>query len=226
MKTKMNKCFAVAGLAAMVMFSLSSCKKDKNDNPEGSNVSLSFVNTVEGSSAQDVYVNDSKASSSAVAYGSAATEISTSSGSKMIAFKNSGSATVTASTTINVNANSSQTVFLVKQSNGSMALSTHVNDNTTTSGKVRVRFINVAPLLTAAVNVATSTGTSLISALQFQAASAYQTIDANTSLNINMTGSAEVTTIAGSELQAGKTYTIWLDAVSSTKVKYHIILQK
>jgi len=223
MKTKINKLLIIA-VAAVMLFSFSSCKKDSN-NVDELNARLSFVNTVEGSAAQDVYINDSKASATAVAYGSSTTDISTSSGNKLIAFKNTGSSTVSASATINAEANTSQTAFLIKQADGNLAVSTYANDNTSASGKVKVRFINVAPLLVGAVNVITNTGTNLVSTLAFRAASAYQTIDANTNLNVNVSGSVEVVTIAGSELQAGKIYTIWFDNSSTTRVKYHVILQ-
>jgi hypothetical protein len=86
MKTKTNKFIIGAVLAATVIFSASSCKKDRDTGNE--TASLTFVNTVEGSLAQDVYVDDSKASSSAVAYGSASSNISTNTGSRVITFKN------------------------------------------------------------------------------------------------------------------------------------------
>ncbi|WP_113639197.1 DUF4397 domain-containing protein [Nubsella zeaxanthinifaciens] len=225
MKINTNFLTTRLAVAAAVVLSITSCKKD-DDNEMMMNTQVSFVNTVEGSAAQDVYINDLKVNTSAVAYGSALTDISTTSGSKTIAFKNSGSATVTASANVDASANSSQTAFLVKQANGSLAVSTYANDNTTASGKAKVRFINVAPMLSSTINVATSTGTNLISALAFRTASAYQTIDANTNLNVTMSGSLEVTTIAGSELQAGKIYTIWFDSSTTTKAKYHIVVQK
>lgn len=141
-------------------------------------------------------------------------------------FKNTGSNTTTASANVNLAANSSTTLFLVKQANGNYAISTYANDNTAVSGKARVRFINVAPLLTSTINVATTTGTALFNALAFTAASTYQTIDANTSFNVNMTGSLELTTVNGAEFQAGKVYTVWFDSSTATKVKYHIVVDK
>jgi len=224
MKTKTNKLITGLALAFAVVFSISSCKKD-DDNNDQTTASLTIVNTVEGSAAQEVYFNDSKASVSAVAYGSTASNVNTSTDSKTISFKNAGSATVNASANINLDANSSHSVFFVKQANGSFAVNAYANDNTSTSGKAKVRFINVAPLLSSAVNVTTNAGVALVSALTFRTASAYQTIDAATALNVNMTGSLEVTTIAASEIQAGKNYTIWFDSSTSTKVKYHIIVQ-
>jgi len=225
MKLKTKSLITRFAVAATVVLSISSCKKD-NNNDLSANARISFVNSVEGSAAQDAYINDVKVSASAIAYSNTATDISTAAGSKTIAFKNSGSATVTASANVNASENSSQTAFLVKQADGTMAINTYANDDNTVSGKAKVRFINVAPMLSSTINVTTSTGTSILSALAFKAASAYQTIDANTSLNVNMSGSLETTTIAGSELQAGKIYTIWFDSSTSTKAKYHIIVQK
>ena len=224
MKTKTNNFIKGIALASALVLSISSCKKD-DDNPSSSNVSLTLVNTIDGSAAQDVYLNDSKASTSAVAYGSSATNLSTTTGSKTVAFKNTGTSTITATANVNVSANSSTSLYLVKQANGNYAINTYANDNTAVSGKAKVRFINVAPLLTSTVNVTTSTGVALISALTFTTASAYQTVDANTALNVNMTGSLEVTTIAGTELQAGKIYTVWFDSSTTTKVKYHVVVQ-
>lgn len=224
MKTTINKLISSLAFATVLVFSISSCKKDKDDDGQFK-ATLTFVNTVEGSAAQDAYVNDSKVSTSAVAYGSTSNSVTTSTGSKTVSFKNSGSSTVTASANVNVDINSSQTVFLVKQADGSYAVSTYLSDNTAASGKAKVRFINVAPLLTGAINVTYATGGSVISALAFKAASAYQTVDANTALNVNMSGSLETTTIAGSELQAGKIYTIWFDSSTTTKVKYHVVVQ-
>jgi len=225
MKLKTKALITKLAVAAGVVLSISSCKKDDN-NDTSANARISFVNTVEGSAAQDAYINDAKVSGSAIAYSNTATDISTGAGSKTIAFKNSGSATVTAAASVNASANSSQTAFLVKQADGTFAINTYANDDNTTSGKAKVRFINVAPMLSSTINVTTSTGTSILSALAFKAASAYQTIDANTSLNVNISGSLETTTIAGSELQAGKIYTIWFDSSTTTKARYHIIVQK
>lgn len=226
MKINTNHLITRLAVAAAVVFSISSCKKDNDDDDAMLNSKLSFVNTVEGSTAQDVYINDMKVNTSAMAYSNAVTDISTTAGSKTISFKNTGSATVTAMADVNAEMNSSHTAFLVKQADGSLNISMFANDNTAASGKVKVRFINVAPLLTNTINVITSAGANLISALAFKAQSAYQTIDANTNLNVTMSGSAEVTTIAGSELEAGKIYTIWFDSSSSTKARYHIVVQK
>ncbi len=225
MKINTNHLITRLAVAAAVVFSISSCKKD-NDDDLTLNSKLSFVNTVEGSTAQDVYINDLKVNTSAVAYSNVVTDVSTAAGSKTVSFKNQGSTTVSAEANVTAEMNSSHTAFLVKQANGNLAVKLYANDNTEASGKAKVRFINVAPLLNNTINVLTTAGSNLISSLLFTTASTYQTIDANTSLNVTVSGSAEVTTIAGSELQAGKIYTIWFDSSSATKARYHIVVQK
>ncbi len=225
MKTNFNKSIIGFALVGALAISFSSCKKDNDDDAQLT-ATISVVNAVEGSAAQDVYVNDSKASTSAVAYGSAASNISTTAGNRTITFKNTGTATATASADVNISASSTQTFYLTKSATGSLSVSAYANESSApSSGKAKVRFINVAPLLTGTINVTTSTGTAVVNALAFKAASAYQEVNAATAFNVTMAGSLEVTTIAASEIQAGKIYTVWFDSSTTTKAKYHIVVE-
>lgn len=223
MKTNIKNLLTSAALFGALICSLSSCEKDDDETVQ-STATISLVNSVEGSAAQDVYLNDSKANVSAVAYGSSETKLTVPANNQTIAFKNSGTATTSASANVSFSPNSSHTIFLVKKVDGSLAVNTYANDDAVVNGKAKVRFINVAPLLAGAINVTLATGASVITPLTYTAASAYQTIDAATTLNVNMTGSLETTTIANTTLQAGKVYTIWFDSSTTTKVKYHVIV--
>ncbi|RYG19065.1 MAG: DUF4397 domain-containing protein [Chitinophagaceae bacterium] len=222
MKTNFKHAIKASALLLALSFSIVSCKDDKDDEPTAM-ASLTVVNTVEGSAPQDFYVDDSKAISS-LAYGSNS-NITIASGTSVGAFRNASSTATNASYRFTLGADSKQTLFLIRNRDGSFGINAYSDDNTTTSGKARVRFINLSPILSAAINVTTSAGTSLASALAYQGASTYQTIDANTAININTIGSLETTTIAGSEFQAGKVYTVWFDSSTSTNAKYHIIAQ-
>ncbi|MEJ5995725.1 DUF4397 domain-containing protein [Pedobacter sp. Du54] len=223
MKKNFKHAIKASALLLALSFTFVSCKDDKDDEPTAAMASLTVVNSVEGSGAQDFYVNDSKKISS-LTYGSNA-NISITSGTNVGVFRNSSATTVNASATFTVGANTKQTMFLIKNADGSYGVNAYSDDNTSTSGKARVRFINLSPTLGAAINVTTSTGTSLASALAYRGASTYQTIDANTALNVNVIGSLQTTTIAGSEFQAGKVYTIWFDSSTTTEAKYHVIAQ-
>lgn len=224
MKTNFKNVLKTSAMILAITFSAVSCKNDKDDDPQTATASLTIVNSVEGSAAQDFYINDSKVSSN-LAYGSSAT-LTVPAGTSKGTFTNTSSTAANVNSTFTLSANSNQTLFLIKNMDGSYGVNAYSNDNTSTSGKARVRFINVSPVLSAAINVTTSTGTSLASTLAYKGASAYQTIDANTALNVNTVGSLETTTVSGSEFQAGKVYTVWFDSATTTKAKYHVIVQK
>jgi hypothetical protein len=222
MKKNFKQAIKVGALLLALSFSFVSCKDDKDDEPTAM-ASLTVVNAIEASAPQDFYVNDSK-KISGLTYGSNS-NISITSGTSVGVFKNSSASEVNAISNFTLGANTKQTLFLIKNIDGSSSVNAYSNDDTATSGKARVRFINLSPILSAAINVTTSAGTSLASAIAYKGASTYQTIDANTSLNVNMIGSLETTTIAGSEFQAGKVYTIWFDSSTTTKAKYHVIAE-
>jgi hypothetical protein len=224
MKTKFNKSIIGLALVGALVGSFTSCKKDDDGNGDQAIASLSIVNAVEGSATQDVYLNDSKATTAA--YGSAASEVNTTTATRTISFKNAGTTTESASASLTLDASVKQTVYLTKLANGSLTVSTYGNTaGTPGNGKARVRFINLAPLLTSTINVTTSAGANLVSGLAFRATSAYEEVNAATSFNVTMAGSLEVTTISGTEIQAGKVYTIWLDSSTTTKAKYHIVVE-
>ncbi len=223
MKTNFKNLLKTSAIAVALALSFTSCNKSEDDENMETTASITVVNSVEGAPAQDFYLNDEKSGNS-ISYGSSST-INATTGSKTAVFKNSGSTTANATANVTLSANANQSIFLIKEANGNYGTSTYANDNATVSGKAKVRFINTGSLLSGTVNVATSAGTSLVSALAFKTASTYQTIDANTALNVTVIGSLETTTIAGSEFQAGKNYTVWFDSATSTKVKYHVIAQ-
>lgn len=133
---------AVAGLAAF-----SSCKKDDNNTPVGS-ARIQYVNAAATGTNYDIYEKNAKVYTN-VAFMSI-------SGYRTVESSNASLA-VTATNTIdpkllsssvNPPANSSQTVFINRQSSGSTTLNALVlNDTITgaTSGKAMVRFVNLAP---------------------------------------------------------------------------------
>jgi hypothetical protein len=227
MKTNFNKSMIGIALVGLLMVSISACKNDRKDYVRV-RTNLGVVNAVEGSSAQDVYVDDTKANTTPVSYGNPATTVSVPTGGATVSFKNAGTSTETASTNLNLSeGGATQTVYLSKLANGSLTVSSYPSESNTppTTGKAKVRFINLASLLSSTINVTTSTGGAVVSGLSLRASSAYQEVNAATAFNISATGSAEVTTIPAAEIQAGKIYTIWLDSSLGTKVNYHIVAE-
>ena len=59
MKIITNLSYTKLAVAAAMVLSFSACKKD-NENDAMLDTKISFVNTVEGSTAQDIYIDDVK----------------------------------------------------------------------------------------------------------------------------------------------------------------------
>ncbi|RYY15167.1 MAG: DUF4397 domain-containing protein [Chitinophagaceae bacterium] len=204
----------------LIIGMVTSCKKEgATDNTP----TLTFVNSVQEATPQDVFVNNIKANISALAYLSAAS-IAKPSGNIEVSFKNAGSATVSASGNVPTDNIASKTVFLVKEPDESLIVITYNNDRPATDGRARIRFIHVAPRLAASLRVSTTSGTSLYAGLAFKEGTSYLSIEAGTSLNVVMGNAAlEVTTIPGTEFEPGKFYTVWFSSTTIDKANYRVI---
>jgi hypothetical protein len=204
---------------------LSSCKKDSTPIVYA-DAKVRIVNANATSSTQDFYQNDVKISTTALAYGSASTGYYTvKGGPSSFAFRDSGTATLTASRNVSVGENGSYTIFYYKDASGNGDLTGFLDDNTApATGKARVRFLNFGFSFNNAINVSyASTGTLIVNGLGLDISS-YYSIDPNTDLGVAVIGSP-ATVIQGSNFVAGKIYTVWFDATSATTANYHVVVQ-
>jgi hypothetical protein len=227
MKTIFNK--TSIKLATVIFISVllfSSCKKNNNDVTvvEG-NAKFKVVNTVQGSSAQDFYQDNTKVNTSAIAYGEASDYLTVKSGSSTLFFKSTGTQTVNASANVGVSANLNYTVFYYSNGSGTGQIAGLANDDTApAAGKARVRFINFGAALSNSVNII-SNGSVIVSGLTYGSVSAYTTIDANVDLNLTVIGSTTTSAIPGASFQSGKIYSVWFDASNTTTAQYHVVTQ-
>lgn len=221
-----RKSAGILTMFVVLMAVMSSCKKDNDEIIVQGDAKVRVVNTVQGSSPQDFYQGDNKISTSAVAYGEASNYYTVKAGSSSLLFKNASSSTTTASTNVSIAQNAMVTVFYYADGSGATKVDGVADDNTApASGKARVRFINLGASFNNSINIVTATSTALVSGLNYQNSSSYYSIDANTSLAVNVIGSATITTIPGTTFQSGKNYTIWFDAANTTTANYHVIVQ-
>lgn len=212
------------GLMAVGILLVSSCKKDDSEPIVYGNASVRIVNTVQGSSPQDLYQNDVMVSGSTVSYGNATAYLTVKAGPTSITLKNTGSSTVTATSNASLQTNDVFTIFFVSNGAGGTTMSGIPDDNNTITGKAKIRFVNLSTVFNNNVNVNLTSGASVVSGLSAYGVSAYQSIDPNLDLNVTVIGSTPVT-IPGSNFVAGKNYTVWLDAANSTTANYHVIAQ-
>lgn len=218
----------LAALLAFVVL-ISSCKK--NDPVEGQ-AEIMIVNSASGSTAQDFYLDDAKVNSQAVAYSQNSGYITTQSGDNRKAeFKNSGTTTVTWTSTVDIDAGEKYTFFFTNSasstSNGGLILKD--DSSAPPSGKARVRFVNLAQGYTTA-NLLIIGGATWAANTTFGTASSYMNVDPGTySLQTNLASNATTAVSLGNfTLQAGKIYTIYtrgvLNGSASTAVGASLIV--
>lgn len=221
-----RKSASILTMFVILLAVTSSCKKDNDPVIVQGDAKVRVVNAVQGSNPQDFYQGDTKITTTAVAYGESSSYLTVKSGTSTISFKNTSSTTTTASSNVSIALNANVTVFYYTDGSGAIKVDGIADDNTTpATGKARVRFINLGASLANAINIFSTNSTALINGLNFQNSSAYTSIDANTSLTASVVGSTAVASIPGSTFQAGKVYTIWFDAATTTSVNYHVIVQ-
>lgn len=220
---KLAKIFTLAGLLAV---SFSSCKKDDDYVEVTGDAKIRLVNTVQGSSPQDVYQNDTKLSTG-LAYGQNTDYLTIVGGTgTSITLKNTGTQTVTATTLAAAQVGASYTAFYYTNGSGGATITGFADDTTLpAAGKVRIRFVNLGTTFINNINVNLTNGTLVAGGLAAGYVSVYNVVDANTALNVTVVGSTDVKVIPATEFQSGKIYTVWFDAASNTMANYHVIAQ-
>ena len=122
MKTLMNTQTKFLTLMLIALIGLSSCKKLEQEQPVQGDAKIRVVNTIVGSTPQDIYQNDTKISTSAIAYGQNTAYLTIKGGvSSTISLKNEGTQVVSASTIASPYADVSYTLFYYSNANGSGA---------------------------------------------------------------------------------------------------------
>lgn len=205
------------------ILALTSCKRNKIIQVQGE-AEIKVVNTVLGSDSQDFYQNETKLSTTAIAYGEDSEYLKIKVGSSTIAVKDEATQLDNATSTVNPGVNVSYIVFYYKNLAGKGLLAGYENDNTLPAmGKARVRFLNLYASTTSLLTISYVSGPLINKGLPFALMSGYHVVDAGFALNVSVFGSTELTLIPASSIQADKNYTIWFDYETPTTVKCHII---
>lgn len=209
---------------------ISSCKKDPDPVPiVYGDAKISVTNTATGSNAQDFYQNDTKISTTAVAYGETSPFLTVKAGRSTISFKNNGTTVTTATLSLNpgLETNASYTVFYYTNLAGTGIITGGGIDNAPpATGKVKIRFANFGAALTNTLNISVTGGTNILTGLGFgNMTNGYATIDANSGLDVTVSNSGIIVPVPGANFVSGKIYTVWFDAVNATTPKFHVILE-
>lgn len=209
-------------LLLFVVFSFSSCKKNNPGVVTKGEAKVKIVNTVQTEPAQSIYVDDQKVDITSLAFGETSEYLKISSGNRKVGFI--GDSNVATEAEINYVPSITYTTFLISDKTGKKeVLSFEDNLSNTESGKAKIKLINLTPYFGTGISVSVQTGTQFVNSLMFKEASNYFTVDAGLNLRFNVVGSGTIKTIAGTNLEAGKIYTIWFSGTTIATLDAHII---
>lgn len=210
----------------IVMAAFSSCKKDNNDDTTGLSAYVMVTNAAEGSSAQDFYMDNAKVNSSAVAYTQSSDYLTANSGDHQARFSNSGSTTANASFSLSLQPGQYYSVYYTGGASASSSAVTTQDDRTPPpSGKAKVRFIHLSSAAASSVDFGLSATNKLVTGLAYKAASAYYTVDANTTFALYAAGSATASLSIPTTIQAGKIYIVYVSGSTTATITYHVVAQ-
>jgi hypothetical protein len=214
----MKKILTSLALASMVMF-MNSCKKDDDNGPvEPSNYMV--VHAATGAPSVELYLDDVKASASAVAFGTNSAYATVA--PKQYSVKLAGVNTINplAETSLNMNAGRSYSIYAYDTllSNKLKVMTLEDDLAAPASGKAKVRFLHLSPNTTAnkiAIDLVTNNTVLFPNRTYADAATdagkaAFISVDAGTYVvDVRLAGtSVNILSVPGIVVEAGKIYTI------------------
>lgn len=209
----------------LTITAFTSCDKDNDDDNEPAIASVRVVNTVQGSASQDLYLDDVKLNSSAVAYAENSEYIKTSAGNRKGAFKSSGSSTVNTSFDLSLKAGKYYSVYFASDASSSTNYVVEDDMVAPAANKAKVRFVHLSSAAANKVDLAISAGTKIVTDLAYKAASAYSEVDANTTFLLYASGSSTVGLNLPTTVKAGKIYTIYVTGSTTATITYRVVAQ-
>ncbi len=222
LKTQQIKTLFIAS-AALLFFSagLSSCKKNNDEAQMGTSAVIAINAASSASTGQDFYVNNVKMNSSALAYSQNTGYVNVQNATN-VQFKSAGTSTVNATSNVNFAAGKKYSVYFTDDN----AIVYQENDQTApSSGKARVRFVNLSQALSAKADVGLNAGAKFISDLAYKAVSAYNEVNAATTFSLYSAGSTSVLLNLPVTIQAGKIYTIYFSGKTTATVNYQVVVE-
>lgn len=198
---------------------LVSCKRHDDDlKVAKGEAKIKLINAAPNKSAVDFYIDGLKVNPTALAFGESSNYIKIESGTKITKVNKDIYSEFNYVPTL------SYTSFFIEDKAGKGAILTFEDNlGAVETDKIRIKFINLSPNFTNAININLPGGVLLVNSLAFKSASGYFTIDPNTTISVSVLGTGTVKTALGSEFVEGKIYTIWLSGSSNATISINKI---
>jgi hypothetical protein len=201
---------------------LFSCKKEEYivNQSKTAEVNVKMINAAL-SSRVDFYLNNQKINKEIASFGEI-TDAIIESGLKSTSIIKDGIADV--NTSFQYIPSFSYTSFYVEDRVGKGELLTFEDNlGAVPEGKARVRFINLSPYFSNAINVNINSTQLIVNSLNFKEASLYFTIDTAAKIDISVIGTNLSKTLQNNELISGRVYTIWLSGANNSSLNINKI---
>ena len=209
-------------LFAISVLGLSSCKKDDPGVVATGEAKVKVVNASLAEPHQDVYLDNAKLTTVALAFGETSDYIKIPSGSRSVSYMGEDNMSTDAS--LNFTPAITYTTFLVTNKKGEKEIVSYEDNlSNTEMNKSKIKLINLSPNFATGINVSVQAGVQFVNGLAFKEASNYFTVDAGTNLKYTVVGSGNVKTIDNSSLVSGKIYTIWFSGTTAANLEAHLI---
>ncbi|MBB6239395.1 hypothetical protein HDC90_004048 [Pedobacter sp. AK013] len=222
MKIYNNLSKSIILLTCLSSIGLSSCKKHNPDEVVNGQAKVKMVNASPANEHQDVYLDNEKLTTVALAFGETSDYVKIPSGNRNISY--TGTNNTTTDTSFNFTPSITYTTFLVTNKKGEMEIVSYEDNLSNTEiGKAKIKLINLTPNFATGINVMVEGGTQFVNGLAFKEASSYFTVDTGFNLKYTVVGSGNVKTIQNTALEAGKIYTIWFSGTTAATLAAHII---
>jgi len=224
-----NKSIKLPNLFILLLVGLTaaftSCTKD-NGSGNTATAHVRIVNAFDGSASQDLYLDNVKLNSSAVAYAQNTDYLSAMAGSHNAKFTNSGSATANVAFSVSLQASNYYTIYYTTNDTTKSAFVTHDNATAAPStGKAKVRFVQLSSAAASTVDFGIASSTKLATNLAYKVMSDYYEVDANTSFSLYASGSQSVLLSIPTSVQAGKIYTVYVSGATALTLSAHVIAE-
>ncbi|MFD2872713.1 DUF4397 domain-containing protein [Mucilaginibacter ximonensis] len=202
---------------------LSACVKKKNEATGTTHVR--FVNAISNSYTQDVYVDGALVYGGKLSEGAVSPYIDYTAGVSNIGIANTGTTYANISYSYGTTIGEYSTVFFFQDFNH-VLVSGGIRDymDAPPAGKARVRFVNLDNYSQTSFTMSVVGGANLFQSLVFATASPYYDVDPGAKFTATATGVVNPVTIDIAPV-AGKIYTIWISATSTTDLQAHAFIQ-
>jgi Domain of unknown function (DUF4397) len=209
-------------LITLFSIGFSSCKKNNPGDVVKGQARLKIVNASPADVNQDVYLDNEKLTTSALAFGETSEYVKIPSGNRNVSYTSANNRSI--DTSLNFTPSITYTAFLVTNKKGGLEIVNYEDNlSNTESTKAKIKLINLTPTFSTGINVMVQGGTQFVNGLAFKDASNYFTVDPEINLRYSVVGSGNIKTIGAKSLEGGKIYTIWFSGATAATLTAHII---